>query len=139
MAGCGRGDVCGATAGPEPVGIAAYRSMIITERQFQVQVRELVALLGWDCYCWWSSMHSPRGFPDLVLVNADKSRIIFAELKSEKGKVSAEQRYCLDSLARCHHEVYLWRPADIEEIARVLRLDYPACSNTRWQTIQQRG
>lgn len=111
-------------------------SVKTTERQFQAQVRELAELLRWDCYCWWSSIHSPRGFPDLVLVNAGKSRIIFSELKTEKGKVTIEQQYCLDSLARCHHEVYLWRPGDIEEIPSILRLDHPAYSHTRWQTIQ---
>lgn len=95
--------------------------IVVTERQFQAQVRELAALLGWDAYCSWTSIHSPGGWPDLVLVHPGKGRVIFAELKSDKGRVSVRQQYCLDSLELCGQEIYVWRPGDLEEIARVLR------------------
>lgn len=59
-----------------------------------------------------------KGFPDLCLVR-DK-RLIFAELKSSKGKVSPEQYDWLEALGKAGGiEVYTWRPTDrtlIEEI-----------------------
>jgi hypothetical protein len=46
-----------------------------------------------------------KGFPDLVLV---RERVIFAELKGDGGRVSAEQAEWLSNLARADAEVYLW-------------------------------
>lgn len=92
----------------------------ITEKQFQQQIMELAVLYKWRCYHTWSSMHSAGGFPDLVMVRVP--RLIFAELKSDKGKVSIEQEAWLESLrasGKC--EVYLWRPSVWESITEVLR------------------
>ena len=51
---------------------------------------------------------------------AHESRgLIFAELKLDKGKASAEQLTWLKALAP-HAEVYLWRPADLSWIAERL-------------------
>ena len=92
----------------------------ITEKQFEAQVKELAALFGWRYYHTWRSFHSPAGFPDCVLVRL--SRLIFAELKSEKGVVSPPQQEWLDELeltGKC--EVHLWRPSDFPKITEVLR------------------
>ena len=59
-----------------------------------------------------------KGFPDLVLV---RWRVIYAELKSEKGVIEVEQVKWLDALDRSGMRAYLWRPSDIEEITRILR------------------
>jgi len=59
------------------------------------------------------------GFPDLCLVR--EQRIIFAELKSAKGKVSDEQFIWLENLGKTKAEVYIWRPVDREEIEEILR------------------
>ena len=72
-------------------------------------------------YFSWTSIHSPRGFPDLVLAHPGQKRVIFAELKSEKGLVTKYQQEWLDTLDACGQEVYLWGPGDIENIARLLR------------------
>lgn len=48
-------------------------------------------------------------------------RLVFAELKSVKGKYSAEQNRYLQLLAATAAEVYRWRPKDWPEIERVLR------------------
>jgi hypothetical protein len=49
-------------------------------------------------------------------------RLLFAELKREKGKLSAEQEAWLEDLRRVPGvEVYVWRPGDMDEIAQVLR------------------
>lgn len=92
----------------------------VTEADLREQVRDLCKLFGWKIYFSWTSLHSPRGFPDLVLVNPEQKRVVYAELKSEKGKVTPQQQEWLDALKACGQEVYLWRPADIEEIAGIL-------------------
>jgi len=63
---------------------------------------------------WLTPMQGHKGFPDLVL--ARKGEVVFAELKSAKGKVTAEQRSWLNALGGG----YLWRPADWSEIQEVL-------------------
>jgi hypothetical protein len=94
--------------------------LIITEKDLREQVRDLCKVLGWKFYFSWTSIHSPRGMPDLILVKPP--RLIFAELKTEKGEVSAYQQEWLDVLGRCSScEVYLWRPRDIEDISRILQ------------------
>jgi len=59
-------------------------------------------------------MAGAKGLPDLIM--ARSGRVIFAELKSAKGRVRADQQMWLDELqARVPdvtHEVYTWRPAD---------------------------
>ena len=92
----------------------------ISEKQFESQVKDLAKIFGWKYYHTWRSFHSPAGFPDCVFVR--QSRLIFAELKSRKGKLSPDQEAwleCLKATSKC--EVYLWRPDDIEQITEVLR------------------
>ena len=93
----------------------------VTERDLREQVRTLCKLFGWKMYFSWTSIHSPRGFPDLVLANPEQKRVIYAELKAEKGKVTEYQQEWLETLDACGQEVYLWRPGDIEDIADILR------------------
>jgi len=92
----------------------------ITEKELLQQVRELASLCGWLVYHTYDSRRSPEGFPDLVLVRGDK--VIFAELKSEKGRMSPEQRMWLDALEKVRRaETCLWRPSDWDRIVEVLR------------------
>ena len=84
--------------------------MSLTERDFSQQVIELARLRGWKVYHTWSSIHSPAGFPDLVLTR--KGRLIFAELKSDKGKLTPAQEEWLASLRETAARVYEWRPTD---------------------------
>lgn len=78
---------------------------------------ELAKVLGWHVahfrpartkHGWSTAMQGHKGFPDLVL--ARSGRVVFAECKSEKGRLSDEQVSWLDALAGA--EVYVWRPAD---------------------------
>ena len=96
--------------------------IVVSERDLREQVRDLCNLFGWKMYFSWTSIHSPRGFPDLVLANLEQKRVIFAELKSDKGKVTGHQEEWLATLEACGAEVYVWRPDDIEHIARLLRI-----------------
>lgn len=86
----------------------------------------LAPMLGWDSYWTFRSKGSRPGFPDRTVV---KERILYVELKREltgrksedaNRQPSAPQRAWLDRLARGGGEVYLWRPSDLDEIARIL-------------------
>lgn len=91
----------------------------VSEKTFQQQVLDLAKLTGWRTYHVHDSRRSNPGFPDLVLVR--RGRMVFAELKTRKGRVSREQQAWLDDLRACPTaEVFLWRPDDLPVIAKVL-------------------
>jgi hypothetical protein len=92
----------------------------ISESALQSTVVEMAEVLGWTAYHTYDSRRSQRGFPDLVMVR--QGRVIFAELKSAKGRVPPEQQHWLDQLRQCPGvETYLWRPSDLDQITEALR------------------
>ncbi len=95
-------------------------SVKLTHKDFRQQVVDLARLCGWKCAFTWTSIHSPAGFPDLVL--ARPPRVLFAELKSEKREPTEAQAEWLDILRACPGvEVYLWKPPDFDHIVQILR------------------
>ena len=58
------------------------------------------------------------GFPDLVI--AGHGRVIFAELKSEKGKLSKDQQAWLQLLSDAGEKWFVWRPSDWSNIEKIL-------------------
>ena len=69
-----------------------------------------------------------KGWPDLTMVRPRDRRLIFAELKGPGGKPTPEQLAVLEVLrsiavykGHTSIEVYVWTPADLEEIARIMR------------------
>ena len=90
----------------------------LSEKEWQAQLIELARQTGWTrIYHTHDSRRSAHGFPDLVLV---RDRCVFAELKSESGKLSAAQQDWLDALAAAGAEVYCWRPSDLSLVAEIL-------------------
>lgn len=80
----------------------------------------LATLLGWESHWTFLSKGSRAGFPDRTLC---RDRIIFVELKREPRTATPltdPQRAWLDRLAKAGGEVYLWRPSDLDDIARIL-------------------
>jgi hypothetical protein len=57
------------------------------------------------------------GMPDLILIGRRGQGIIWAELKTEKGKLTDEQRSRLLQINNNGQEVYVWRPKDMQTIA----------------------
>ena len=58
-----------------------------------------------------------KGFPDLCMVDRFGHRgVIFAELKTAKGQLSAEQEDWGVALVQSGLEYHVWRPADMEAI-----------------------
>ena len=90
----------------------------INEKLFQGLVTEYAGLNGWATYHTRDSRGSDPGFPDLVLV---RDRVIFAELKAARGRVTNDQRAWAAALEAAGAVYYLWRPADWPEIETVLR------------------
>lgn len=99
----------------------------ITETEFLRQVLELATLLGWSGAHfrpaltkrgWRTPVQGPLGpgFPDLVLVHVRKRRILYVELKSDTGKVSADQAAVLAALQEAGAETRVWRPRDWDEL-----------------------
>ncbi len=89
----------------------------MSEKEFQSQVIQLARLRGWLCYHTRDSRKSAKGFPDLVLV---RDRLLFAELKTDSGKVTAEQQYWLDAINEAGGTACIWRPTDWKAIEREL-------------------
>lgn len=90
----------------------------LTEAQWLKQVRQLAELLGWTFYHPWLSRFSPRGFPDIVLCRPP--RLLFAELKTDTGRLTPDQERWIELLRACRQEVYVWRPSDWDEMVAVL-------------------
>lgn len=85
----------------------------ISEADHQRAVVHLARVCGWRLYHTRDSRRSNPGFPDLTLVR--RERLIFAELKAEKGKLSKDQDDWLAALdAIPAAEVYVWRPSDFD-------------------------
>lgn len=107
----------------------------MTEAQLQDAIVQSARALGWLDYHTFDSRRSTGGFPDLVLVRRRRqsvggrarhvpARLIFAELKSATGTVSAPQRAWLEILGElagdaalgetvpARVDVFEWRPDD---------------------------
>lgn len=95
----------------------------MTEAQLQTAVIECARLLGWRVAHfrpgmnqrgrWMTAVQGDgAGFPDLVM--ARRGRLIFAELKAEKGRMSAEQDAWMEALRVPGVTVAVFFPRDWE-------------------------
>lgn len=106
----------------------------MTEQELLDAVVDLAHVGGWLVHHqrpamnrrgqWASHVQGDPGFPDLVLAHPTRG-VIFAELKSEKGRLSTAQNAWLDVLdcnPVTHYPiaVYVWRPSDWESIVQTL-------------------
>jgi hypothetical protein len=87
----------------------------VSEEHWQNDVIEAAQLFGWRIYHTHDSRRSQPGFPDLVML---RDRVaIFAELKTDRGRLTPEQRDWLEALDQCDQiKVRLWRPGDRPEM-----------------------
>ena len=89
-----------------------------TEKQFQAQVIQVARICHWAVYHTFDSRRSEPGFPDLVLV---KDRVLFRELKTDKGRVSPAQKAWGVKLTDAGADWSIWRPAQLQAIYSELR------------------
>jgi len=107
-----------------PIGPKQMKDM--SEAAFLQQIKALAYLYEWSFHHSTPSMTSKGrwittgspGFPDICLAHRTRG-VIFAELKTTKGKTTAAQEDWLERLMP-HAECYLWRPFDIDFIAKRL-------------------
>jgi len=95
------------------------------EKDFSRRVQELATLYGWRVYQVPDSRRaSMAGWPDLTMYRVSDQRMVLAELKREKGRLSPAQVVILDELKdlapRLALEVHVWRPSDWDEIVSTL-------------------
>jgi VRR-NUC domain len=106
----------------------------ITEKQFQKQIIQFARMHGWRIAHFRPAQNSKgqwrtpvtadgKGFPDLVLVRG--VYLIFAELKTDKGRLQPEQKQWLEALDTVGItanavKAVVWRPENWNEIERVL-------------------
>lgn len=108
---------------------------LMTEEQLLDAVIERAHQFGWLVHHSRAAMNArgrystpiqgDKGLPDLVMVHPVQCRTIFAELKTETGKVTGEQLIWLMALAGSGVEAYTWRPTHWHsgQIDAVLRGD----------------
>lgn len=102
----------------------------LTEREFQGVVVEYAHLRGWRVHHtrparteagWRTPIQGDEGFPDLVL--ARRGEVIFAELKSQRGRLTQAQAgwgMALQNPGRLWHRWVVWQPSDWPEIYEAL-------------------
>jgi len=102
------------------------------EREFQNTVIELALAQGWLVGFTYDSRRSMAGEPDLRLVHKIQKRLIFAELKREKGKITKgrpnrkgtwltgqdEWAEALEAVPGV--EYYFWQPHHWDKIVEIL-------------------
>ena len=95
---------------------------MMLEAGFQTQIKKLTWRMGWKHYHTYDSRRSEKGYPDSTIIKGD--RLIFAELKSAKGRLSNHQREWINALINIQGvECYIWKPTDWQNIVRVLNGD----------------
>jgi hypothetical protein len=107
-----------------------------TEAEFQQLIIDAAHYLGWrvahfrgvrvqrkDGTVFYQTpvQADGEGFPDLVLVNPTQQRVIYAEVKSEMGRLSAAQIAWKVILEAAGQDYRLWQPKDWDEIEKTLR------------------
>jgi hypothetical protein len=91
---------------------ATYRSRQ-TEKQFMAAVKDAAEKLGWLVWHFPNAIINPC-VPDLFLIR--DGVLLLAELKTERGKLSARQVAMLLDLDAHGIHCYVWRPSDWDEI-----------------------
>lgn len=103
--------------------VARARALLgsaVTEKEFQATVLELATRLRWRTFHVLDSKGSTAGFPDVVAVR--RTRLVVAELKTEKGKLTdAQQSWMADLEQVLSVGAYVWKPSDWAELEAVLR------------------
>ena len=112
----------------------------VSEKDLQNAIMEYLGYNGWlrahfrpaktQAGNWITAMQGDTGYPDVTAVKGH--RLVFAELKTEKGKITATQEQWLDALALAHREVYVVRPSTLNVFYAVLNGDLERGMEIHW-------
>jgi hypothetical protein len=102
---------------------------VLSEKAWQAMVVQLAALTGWRTFHPYDSRRSAAGWLDLVLVRGPD--LVFAELKTDRGRVTSAQAEWIDALRAAGQEVVVWRPADWPTVEQRLRRPRPGRGTPR--------
>lgn len=98
-----------------------------SEAEFQAAVVQLAETCGWTVMHVrrsvvrdgrWATATSIAGWPDLTILGHGQA--IFAELKTDRGRLTADQRHVLDQLRAAGLDTRVWRPRDWASITDTL-------------------
>ena len=100
----------------------------VSEADLQATVIDLARLTVWRVFHprpartqqgWRTAFTGDAGWPDLAMARGE--RLIIAELKAQRGRVTADQQEWLETLSEVTEiEACLWRPDDWNAIERTL-------------------
>jgi hypothetical protein len=91
-----------------------------TEAQFMATVKDAAERLGYLVWHFPNALINPC-VPDLFLFR--DGRLMLAELKTERGKLSPRQVAMVRDLDAHGIAVHVWRPQDWDEIETALRAE----------------
>ena len=92
-----------------------------SEKDWQSWVVDYALYNGWWVYHPYNSIRSEPGWPDLTLIRGIS--LVFAELKTERGRLTPQQRNVMQMLEVAGQEVHLWRPSDRDVVEdRLIRI-----------------
>lgn len=91
----------------------------MTEAQLQQRITDYCDLLRLRWHHETDSRRSKAGYPDLSICGP--GGFLFAEIKTDAGRLRPEQTAWLDDLERAGIEAHCWRPMDWPHIEATLR------------------
>ena len=107
---------------------------LLSERDFKNTIVKFARDCGWLVHhdlpsqrangSWATATQGDSGFPDLVLVHPGNANrpplLVFAELKTQRGKTTAGQEQWLEALWNNNQIAFIWRPNQMPEICTLL-------------------
>jgi hypothetical protein len=93
-----------------------YRRLLaegMTEDTLQRQVEALARGLGWRVFHVRWSVGTTPGWPDCTMIHTVQRRLMWRELKTTRGRVSADQRSWIKDLTAAGCDAGIWRPIDL--------------------------
>lgn len=96
----------------------------MSEARFQADIIDLFTRTGWKHHHAHDSRRSVPGLPDLLLVHR-KHGIVFAELKTDRGRTTPEQDAWIEALNVASRAqgggtcAVVWRPASWDKIVDI--------------------
>lgn len=94
----------------------------MSERTWGLRFERMCRELGWAYYHTFNSQHSAGGYPDYHCIRGGDE--FYAELKTEKGKLTAKQENWRDLLVGAGNEWELYRPSDEDRVLERLNAEY---------------